>query len=903
VRERTHPDDRPALATAFQRAAAGDPVFAATFRIERPDGQVRWIEARGETERGSDGAPVRLIGISQDITGRRAAEVQIALGEETLRLATDAAEIGTWDYDLTADVLTWTDRTRAMFGLSPGTPVSMAVFNQSVHPDDLGPTLDAFAAALDPARRASYDVEYRTIGIEDGVLRWVAARGIGLFAGDRCVRAIGTVIDVTRRRQTERAQAFLLDLSDCLRPLGDPDAVIAAAATALGEHLGVNRVGYSRIDDEAATIAIQSPYLDAADPFDGRFSLHDFGVALIDLSRRGETLVVTDTATDGRLDPAAFAAIGTRAFVSVPLVRDARLRASLFAMRGQAGPWADADVALIEAVAQRTWDAVERARAETERQASEAWLRAVIAAVPVGLIFAAADGRITGGNAQTERLVGHPIRLSEGPADYLNWGSFLADGRQIQLDESPLARALAGEERPELEILYRRGDGGRIYLRSVAAPVRGVDEAIVGGVVALLDVDRERRAEEALRELNATLERRVEERTRDLLAAEAALRQAQKMEAVGQLTGGIAHDFNNMLAVVLGSLELLDRRLGDDDARARRYVEAATDGARRAATLTRRLLAFARQQPLQPEPVDVNRLLTGMADLLRGSLGGGTLLETVFSDGLWTVNADPNQLENVILNLGINARDAMAGEGRVTIETANAELDARYAEAEPGILPGQYVMIAVSDTGSGMAPEVVARAFDPFFTTKTVGKGTGLGLSQVYGFVRQSGGHVKIYSEVDHGTTVRLYLPRLVGRGAAAIDPPPVRTAARSSGSELILVVEDDPAVRVVTVEALRELGYRVLEADGAVTALRLLEAHPAVALLFTDIVMPEVNGARLADAARAMRPGLKVLFTTGYTKNAMVHNGVVDPGVDLIGKPFTFEDLAAKVRDILDRP
>ncbi len=385
--------------------------------------------------------------------------------------------------------------------------------------------------------------------------------------------------------------------------------------------------------------------------------------------------------------------------------------------------------------------------------------------------------------------------------------------------------------------------------------------------------------------------------------AEEALRQSQKMEAVGQLTGGIAHDFNNMLAVVSGSLELLGRRIDPSDTRARRYAEAAGDAARRAAALTQRLLAFSRQQPLRPERIQPNRLVAGMSDLLAHSLGGAVRLETVLAAGLWPTNADPNQLENAILNLAVNARDAMSEGGRLTIETQNAHVDERYAAANPGLIPGHYVMIAVSDTGSGMAPEVAAKAFDPFFTTKAVGKGTGLGLSQVYGFVKQSGGHAKIYSEPGQGTSIKIYLPRL--RGAATQDEadeavPPLVLGDRH---ELVLVVEDEPAVRQFSVDALSELGYRVVEADCAAGALRLLETQPDVALMFTDVVMPEINGSRLAGEARRLRPDLKVLFTTGYTRNAVVHNGVLDPGVEMIGKPFSVEELAAKVRSILDAP
>ncbi len=419
--------------------------------------------------------------------------------------------------------------------------------------------------------------------------------------------------------------------------------------------------------------------------------------------------------------------------------------------------------------------------------------------------------------------------------------------------------------------------------------------------VLFQDVTQRHRAERALRELNDTLERRVAEEVAARTRTEDALRQAQKMEAVGQLTGGIAHDFNNMLAVVIGSLDLLGRRFVDGDPRAQRYVEAAKDGARRAAQLTQRLLAFSRQQPLKPAAVDANKLVAGMSDLLRRSLGGAIRLETVLAGGLWRTHVDPHQLENVILNLAVNGRDAMGEHGRLTIETANCHLDERYAAEHLGLAVGQYVLVAVSDTGSGMSAEVSAKAFDPFFTTKEVGRGTGLGLSQVYGFVKQSGGHVKIYSEVGEGTTVKVYLPRLLGphedEAPAETRPDPLRGDSR----ELVLVVEDEPAVRQLSVDALVELGYRVLEADGAAAALRLIDAHPDIDLLFTDVVMPEVNGRKLADEALKRRPLLKVLFTTGYTRNAVVHNGVLDPGVQLIGKPYTIEELAARVREVLD--
>ncbi len=388
-----------------------------------------------------------------------------------------------------------------------------------------------------------------------------------------------------------------------------------------------------------------------------------------------------------------------------------------------------------------------------------------------------------------------------------------------------------------------------------------------------------------------------------LSAAQEALRQSQKMEAVGQLTGGIAHDFNNMLAVVMGSLELLGRRLEGSDARAQRHVDAAAEAARRASLLTQRLLAFSRQQPLEPEAIDANKLVAGMSDLLRHSIGAEIRLETVLAGGLWRTHADPNQLENILVNLAVNARDAMPDGGRLTIETQNTHLDERYTAAHPGVGTGQYVLIAVTDTGIGMPAEVIEKAFDPFFTTKPVGKGTGLGLSQVYGFVKQSGGHVKIYSEMGQGTTIKIYLPRLPGVAVDNMDTYADKPLPLGDPREVVLVVEDEPAVRRFSVEALTELGYQVLEAEGAAAALHLLDSHPEIVLLFTDVVMPDVNGAKLADEAHRRRPGLKVLFTTGYTRNAVVHNGVLDAGVEMISKPFTLDALAAKVRLILEAP
>jgi PAS domain S-box-containing protein len=450
-------------------------------------------------------------------------------------------------------------------------------------------------------------------------------------------------------------------------------------------------------------------------------------------------------------------------------------------------------------------------------------------------------------------------------------------------------------------LLYLNHARARHWSREDLALVREVAERTRTAVDRLQVYAALRESEARLREANESLETRIAERTAELTQASEALRQSQKMEAIGQLTGGIAHDFNNLLAAIGGSVEMVKRRLetgrldGLD-----KFTTAALVSTQRAAALTHRLLAFSRLQSLDTQPNEVRRLISGMSELLHRSLGESIELETLFAADLWPALTDSNQLENAILNLAINARDAMPDGGRLTIEAHNAKLDAGFAIASEDVRPGDYVVIAVSDTGSGMTPEVMAKAFDPFFTTKPIGQGTGLGLSMIYGFARQSAGHARIYSEVGRGTTVKLYLPRA---HAAALAPVADSSSVLQRGlGETVLVVEDEQNVRQLIVEVLKDLGYHHLEAAEARGAISILESDAKIDLLVTDVGLPYMNGRQLAEIARHRRPGLKVLFITGYAQNAAVRGGFLGQDMDMLTKPFAIDALASKLRAVLEK-
>jgi signal transduction histidine kinase len=496
-----------------------------------------------------------------------------------------------------------------------------------------------------------------------------------------------------------------------------------------------------------------------------------------------------------------------------------------------------------------------------------------------------------------------PIKSFEGMLDKADFGTYETEH---SLDgSSRLVATAAAKDFPVVVNVTRTFEQILADWRRTALTILGIATiAAIAAAFALWTLMRQLAAYDELAIAVGEREKAIQERE----VMEAQLQQAQKLEAVGQLTGGIAHDFNNLLTVILGGLETIRRRLPalphtTDTARIARAADMAVQSVESAATLTHRLLAFSRNQPLDPRVIAPDELIVSMMELLRRTLGERIELETRFSDNVWRVRADPNQLENVILNLAVNSRDAMPDGGRLTIETRNALLDESLLKTLPEAgAAGPYVLIGITDTGTGMDQTTLERAFEPFFTTKEAGRGTGLGLSQVYGFVRQSHGVVKIYSELGGGTSVKIYLPHHQESAAKGVDSVPGKAAQVPRGAETILVVEDHEDLRYFDVQVLEDLGYKVIAAPDGPSAIKLLEMAGPIDLLFTDVVLPgRMNGRNLADAAMASAPGLKVLFTTGYTRDAIVTNGALEEGVEVLPKPFTYKDLAAKVRQVLD--
>ena len=752
--------------------------------------------------------------------------------------------------------------------------------------------------------------------------RWFDVRAIRV--GDPQDREIAIFFnDTTARRELQVRNAAIQELSDTLSDLTDSAEIAATAAEVLGRTLGASLVGYGTVNAGKDSLLVER---DWAEPgianLPGVIHFRDFGSYADDLVK-GETVVVPDAALDERtwnfVDK--LEAIGARAFINLPLFEHDRFVALLYVGQKEPRAWTADEVIFLRDVAERVRAATERAHQEKSLRESEAALRASEAVAREYLQrvqLALSAGAIIGTwnwDLPTDRFTVDEAFARSFGLDPALGREGLSLAQVVETvhpdDQAGLAEAInqvvarGGAYAHQYRV--RRADGRYYWLEANGRVDHGPDGTPLRFPGVLIDVEERRaveaerdRAAAALRALNETLEQRIADRTAALMQAEEKLRQSQKMEAVGQLTGGLAHDFNNLLTGVIGSLDMMQRRVRQGrSSDIERYVTAAMTSANRAAALTHRLLAFSRRQTLDPKFVDPNRLVADLEDLLQRTVGPAIHVATVLPGNVGAILCDSNQLENALLNLAINARDAMPHGGSLRIETGNTELDEAFASTRD-MAPGHYVTLSVTDTGSGMPPEVIERAFDPFFTTKPLGEGTGLGLSMIYGFAKQSGGQVRIHSQVGIGTTVVLYLP-LHSDKPEEKSQNDIRALERSSAGELVLVVDDEPAVRMLIADVLQELGYRAVEAVDGRSGLKQIERNLRFDLMVTDVGLPGgMNGRQLADAARELQPDLKVLFITGFAENAAVGGDALAPGMQMMTKPFTMEALTSRIRTML---
>ncbi|TLX61099.1 PAS domain-containing protein [Stutzerimonas nosocomialis] len=862
---------------------------------------------------------------------RAQANTALREAEQRVSLANEIASIGVWEYNNTRNTLHLDAQLRAMAGLTPDHPsLRVDELLARLHPDDRSRFFEALHNALDGDNELNLD--YRVFDPQTNRYLWLANRGRRVTDASGEVRIIGTARDITEernaaqellrintlleeqiaeRRQAERRQAALIELGDLLREQPDSATIATAAERVLSSTLGVARVAFASIDPTGEYATMQRSWIDEKDE-DPRTQIRfaDFGDLAYDL-RAGELVAIDDIQHDVRTATSAdaYERRNIRSLVCVPLLENARLSAALVILDALPRHWADDDISFIRDVADRAWTADERIRAERALRESEEQFRTLADNMSQFAWTADPSGRIYWYNKRWYDYTGTTFEAMRA----LGWRS-VHHPEHMERVSASMKRAFAIGSIWEDTFPLRGKDGKYRWFLSRALPIRNELGQVTHWLGTNTDITAQVAAEEALRELNDNLERRVAERTRELAEinhrlhremsererAEEALRHAQKMEAIGQLTGGLAHDFNNMLTGVLGALDLIQRRVtagrtGELD----RYIDAAVTSANRAAALTHRLLAFARRQSLDPKPVDVDALVGSMEDMLRRTMGERIRLQTHLTAEPWLAYTDAPQLENALLNLVINARDAMPEGGELNIETRCVSLASHQPD---GPEAGDYVVLCVSDSGLGMPAEIIAKAFDPFFTTKPIGQGTGLGLSMVYGFAKQTGGHVRIDSQVGVGTRITLYLPRNQEPVDAQGEP---RTAnsdiPRAQLGETVLVVEDEAAVRLLVIEVLKELGYRALEAVDGPSALPYLQGDQRIDLLVTDVGLPGMNGRQLAEIARQHRKDLKVLFITGYAPNAEVRGEFLGPGMDMLAKPFNIDALAGRIRQMIE--
>jgi len=817
-----------------------------------------------------------------EVVRLRAALEERAIGDTEVRyrLAAKATNDAVWDWDLDSDHVLWNDALEQAYG-HPLASIECTGdwWLAHIHPDDRGRIDASIHAVLDGGQTAWND-EYRFRRV-DGSYAEILDRGhVIRDEHGRAVRMIGAMLDLTRVRAAEAALRQSEErFSAILQTIEAAFAIVQVKFDADDRPVDYQFVEVNPAFERQTGVDLHGKWVTEFAPELERFWFDAYG----HVAKTGE--------------PASFESYA-QAFGRWFDVRAVRV-----------GAPADRRIAILFN------DVTQRHDAEDRLRVSESLARENVQRVQLALAAGAIIGTWNW-DLRTDRFT-----VDEGFAR--GFGLDPALGRE-RLSLEQIITSVHPEDRPGLiaaidEVIarggayahqyrVRRADGRYYWIEAngrVDHSPEGIALSFPGVLIDVEDrrsIEAERdRATAALRALNDTLELRVAERTAELIHAEEKLRQSQKMEAVGQLTGGLVHDFNNLLAGISGALDLMGMRiaqgrLNDID----KYMLAARSAAKRAAALTHRLLAFSRRQTLDPRPLDVNLLVEGMTELIQRTVGPSILVETVSAPDLWPASVDASQLENAILNLCINSRDAMPDGGRIIIETANQWLDAEAALAND--LPaGEYLSLTVTDTGTGMAPGVIAKAFDPFFTTKPIGEGTGLGLSMIYGFAKQSGGQVRISSELGKGTSMCIHLPRYHGEAGASTAAPVQSAAALTGSCGTILIVDDEPTVRLLLTDVLGDLGYTLIEAADSLTGLKLLQSDVGIDLLITDVGLPGgMNGRQMADAGREVRPGLKTLFITGYAESAALGNSSLGAGMQVLTKPFSIDILATRVLELL---
>ena len=843
----THPDDRAEAEEIFVAANAKAEPFRVEYRLRRADGSYRWAIDSAAPRFSADGRFMGYVGSVIDIDDRKATEAALERSNQRFQGAVAANEGIIWTNDpdgrMTGEQPGWS----ALTGQSRSQYEGYG-WSEAVHPDDAQPTIDAWNVAV--ASRSSFVFEHR-VRRHDGEWRLCSIRAVPVFGADGSVTEwVGVHTDVTERRASEAA---LRESEGRFRGFAQalPNQIWTARPDG---HLDwFNERVYAYSAEEPGSLDGPGSWGRLVHPDDLPEAAKAWSMCLAS----GE---VYETEFRIRRYDGAYRWFLVRA---VPIrssdrgiVRWIGTNTDIEDRKRQSVELANLNATLEARVAERTADRDRMWRLSTDLMLVARFDATITAVNPAWTTLF--------GWAEDELLL-RPFLDLVHPDDIertLAAAGDLSDGRRI----------LRFENR------YRAKDGTYRWLSWTAVPNSGLIHAVGR------DVSAEKAAEE---ELGRTQE---------------ALRQSQKMEAVGQLTGGLAHDFNNLLAGISGSLEMMQSRIAQGRVSdVERYMVAAQGAAKRAAALTHRLLAFSRRQTLDPKPTSINALIMGMEDLVRRTVGPAIAVESVAAGGVWPILVDPNQLENALLNLCINARDVMPDGGNITIETANRWLDERAAR-ERDLAPGQYVSMCVSDNGTGMTSDIVERAFDPFFTTKPIGVGTGLGLSMIYGFARQSGGQVRIYSEVGKGTMVCVYLPRHLGEAEVDETRSEAAPALQAESGATVLVVDDEPLVRMLVVDLLEDNGYVAIEAGDGPQALKVLRSEARIDLLITDVGLPNgMNGRQVADAARELRPGLKVLFVTGYAENAVLNHGHLEPGMQIVTKPFQMEELGRRISRMIE--